>query len=148
MRRPAGSTPILWSCCLLIVAAACQKDQETVPAPPSEMVSVTGVTLGRAIGTDSRITEETETFSPTETIYVAVETTGTSPGATLGTRWTYEDGQLVDESSQTIAPDGPEVTQFHVSKPDGWPTGSYQVAITLNGAETGTEEFEVTAGAE
>ena len=34
------------------------------------------------------------------------------------------DGQLVDDSAQTVAASGPAVTEFHVSKPDGWPAGS------------------------
>ena len=59
-------------------------------------------------------------------------------------RWTYQDGQVVDESSQTIAPTGPSVTEFHISKPGGWPACKYKVEITANGSVAGTREFDVT----
>jgi hypothetical protein len=51
---------------------------------------------------------------------VSVKTDGSGPSATLTVRWTYQDGQVVDESGQNIAPtDGATVTEFHLSKPDG-----------------------------
>jgi hypothetical protein len=62
---------------------------------------------------------------------------------TLVARWTYGDGQLVKESSQTIAPSGPTVSEFHISKPDGWPAGSYKVEVVANGAPVGSQSFEV-----
>lgn len=109
-------------------------------------VEVTGVTLGRAVGPDRRITDETTTFQPRDTIYASVATEGVAPSATLVARWTYEDGQVVDETSRSIAPNGPEVTEFNVSKPDGWPAGGYEVVILLDGAEVGRESFSVEAG--
>lgn len=109
-------------------------------------VEVTSVTLGRAVGPDMRITDETTTFQPRDTIYASVATEGVAPSATLVARWTYEDGQVVDETSRSIAPNGPEVTEFHVSKPDGWPAGGYEVVILLDGAEVGRESFSVEAG--
>jgi hypothetical protein len=42
----------------------------------------------------------------------------------LRSRWTFEDGQVVNES-QNIASSGPAVTEFHISKPDGWLVGKY-----------------------
>ena len=62
---------------------------------------------------------------------------------TLTARWTYGDGQVVNESSRAIAPKGPTVTAFHISKPDGWPAGRYKVEITANGAPAGSRDFEV-----
>ena len=37
------------------------------------------------------------------------------------------DGQTVNESSQSIAPNGPAATAFQISKPDGFPPGKYKV---------------------
>lgn len=149
-RRPGHTSALFVGVCFLglILLAACKKEPAPEPTPGAEPqpVEVTGITLGSAIGADRRVTEETAAFGPTDTIYVSVGTDGVSSGATLSARWTYEDGQVVDESSQTIAPSGPEVTEFHVSKPDGWPVGKYQVVISLDGAQSGAQEFEVTAG--
>jgi hypothetical protein len=35
------------------------------------------------------------------------------------------------------------VTEFHISKPGGWPKGKYKVEILLNGVAAETEDFEV-----
>ncbi|MGH7589030.1 MAG: hypothetical protein ACRELU_10605 [Gemmatimonadota bacterium] len=118
--------------------------EEPAPAPTATAgVEVTEVALGKAVGADKAVTETASTFEPTDTIYVSVRTAGTASSATLAARWTFEDGQVVDESSQTIAPTGPEVTEFHVSKPDGWPAGAYEVAISLDGQPVETQSFTV-----
>ncbi|MGH7444636.1 MAG: hypothetical protein ACREKM_07155, partial [Longimicrobiales bacterium] len=111
----------------------------------SEPVRVTEVELGNAIGADMRVSDDDDTddFGPNDTIYASVATTGTATGSTLTARWTFEDGQVVDESSQTITPNGPAVTEFHISKPDGFPAGSYQVEILLDGTSVETRDFEV-----
>ena len=77
------------------------------------------------------------------TIYAAVSTTGTAPNALLNAKWSYQDGQTVNESSQTIAPNGDAVTSFHISKPDGWPAGNYKVDISLNGTSVASKDFSV-----
>lgn len=113
------------------------------PAAPAVAVSVTSVDLGTAVGPDQKVTSPTTTFGPTDTIYAAVSTAGTASNATLGAKWTYQDGQTVNDSSQTIAPTGPAVTTFHISKPDGWPTGNYKVEIMLDGASVASKDFTV-----
>jgi hypothetical protein len=114
------------------------------PAPPAPVpVSVTGVELGRQLGADKRVVQPTSTFAPPDTIYASVATDGSSESATLTARWTFETGQLVSEGSQTIAPTGPAVTEFHIVKPSGWPAGKYKVEIQLDGSPAGTQEFEV-----
>lgn len=106
-------------------------------------VKVTEVNVGRAIGADRRITDDTDDFAPTDVVYVSIVTDGSAPSAMLTTRWTFEDGQLVDESTQTIQPSGTAVTEFHISKPDGLPKGTYRVQVLLDGREVESEEFEV-----
>jgi hypothetical protein len=128
---------------LAALGAACSRPGAS-PAPASETaVRVTDVDLGRSLGADKRVTDKTDSFKPNETVYVSVTTEGSAPTATLKARWTYEGGQLVQESSQTIAPTGAAVTEFHVAKPDGWPKGSYKVEVFLNGNSVETESFKV-----
>jgi hypothetical protein len=50
---------------------------------------------------------------------------------------------LVSESTQPINATGPASTEFHVSKPDGWPTGDYKVEITASGNAPTTRTFTV-----
>ena len=113
------------------------------PSTPAQGVSVTSVDLGTAVGADQKVTSPTTTFSPKDTIYAAVATTGNAANATLGAKWTYQDGQTVNDSSQTIAPAGPAVTTFHISKPDGWPAGNYKVEISLDGNMVSSKDFTV-----
>ena len=144
-----------------LTIAACNKSPESTPAPATTTpppaapapapvappaaapVSVTSVDLGTAVGADQKVTTPTTTFSPKDTIYAAVSTTGAAANASLGAKWTYQDGQTVNDSSQTIAPTGPAVTTFHISKPDGWPVGKYKVEISLDGNVVQSKDFEV-----
>ena len=144
-----------------LALSACNKQDESAPPatvppvtqtapvptmPPPVVVApltVSSVDLGTAVGPDQKISAATTTFAPKDTIYAAVSTTGTAPNAVLNAKWTYQDGQTVNESSQTIAPNGDAVTSFHISKPDGWPTGSYKVEIMLDGKSVASKAFTV-----
>lgn len=123
--------------------AAAPKVEAPPPAPPA--VSVANVTLGKAIGADKKVTAAADTFAKNDTIYAAVETTG-SGNAELKAKWTFHKGDKaadVSESTETIAATGPAVTSFKVSKPSGWPPGDYQVEISLGGKSVSTKKFSV-----
>ena len=47
------------------------------------------------------------------------------------------------EETATITPTGPATTEFHISKPDGWPVGDYKVEILVNGTSAATKSFKV-----
>ena len=163
--RYSRQTVFLLGLCLALIFAACGKSEPppapratapppvapTTPPPAAPMtpppaapaVTVTTVELGNQIGADKRVTQQITSFAPKDTIYATVVTNGSAPSATLTAKWTYQDGQVVNESTQTIAPTGPAATEFHISKPDGWPAGTYKVEVSLNGRSTGTKEFEV-----
>ena len=114
------------------------------PAPAApEAFAVAEVTLGKAIGTDKRVASPSTTFGPKDTIYASVATTGSAPSKTLTAKWTFQDGQTVKEGSETIAPTGPAVTEFHMAKPSGWPVGKYKVEISADGTPATTKEVEV-----
>ncbi|HYO45987.1 MAG TPA: hypothetical protein VEY33_04780, partial [Gemmatimonadota bacterium] len=131
MSRAKRGTSVLLAILLTgTLATACNRE-EPVPAEDTDvaveeapMLDVTDVALGRSIGADKRVVEDLGDFAPMDTIYASVETSGTGSG-TLAARWTFEDGQVVDEGSQSVS--GAQVTEFHVSKPDGWPAGHYEV---------------------
>ena len=129
---------------LLVVAAGCNKASNTGGTTTS-VVKVTDVSLGRAIGGDKKISDSTDSFRPNDTIYASVATEGSAPSATLRAKWTFEDGQTVDQSTRTIAPGGPERTEFHIAKPNGWPAGKYKVEVFLNDQSAGTKSFDVKA---
>jgi hypothetical protein len=149
---------------LAFVLFACSRS-EAPPAPPEEPAALPGVgakpppgpsaaatartaarvasvELGSALDATRRVVGPKTAFAPTETIYASVATQGWEGPVTLTARWTYEDGQVVNESSQT-AQAGPSTTEFHIAKPGGWPAGTYQVEILADGATAATQRFEV-----
>ena len=129
--------------CVAAMTAACNKASEPGVTRAAASVRVADIELGRSLAADKGIADKTSEFRPSDTIYLSVETDGTSPQATLMTRWTYQDGQVVKELSETIAPTGKAHTEFHIVKPDGWPAGKYAVAVSLNGVAAGRKDFEV-----
>ena len=155
--RYSRQTFFLLGLCLAFIFAACGKSEPPpapqttapppaaplTPSPAASVVTVTTVELGNQIGADKRVTQQGTSFAPKDTIYATVVTNGSAPSATLRAKWTYQDGQVVEESTQNIAPTGPGATEFHIAKPDGWPVGTYKVEVSLNGRSTGTKEFEV-----
>jgi hypothetical protein len=131
---------------VIVCSSACSKKEEPAPAPPPVapvVFRVTSVDLGKGITADKMVANSTSDFSPRDTIYVSVATEGASAAASLKARWTFEDGQVVDETTQSVAPTGPARTEFHISKPSGWPVGKYKVEITLDGGLAGSKDFEV-----
>jgi len=138
-RAPAALVLIL----ALLVSVGCRRQQQGEAESLAPAVSVSDIDLGRSLNPDRSIADNAASFKPSDTIYISVATEGSASSATLTAKWTYEDGQTVDQSTQTISPTGPARTEFHISKPDGWPVGKYTVQVMLNGALAGTKEFEV-----
>jgi hypothetical protein len=119
------------------------------PAPaPMASASVTGVELGTAVDGNMMVSAPTSTFKPADTIHASVSTLSSDPAASvptsLGVKWTHVDSnQVVHEETKQINVSGTGATDFHISKPDGWPTGRYKVDVMLDGATVQSREFEV-----
>ncbi|MGH8031967.1 MAG: hypothetical protein ACREO8_06265 [Luteimonas sp.] len=127
--------------------SAAPAPMEPAPAPMAATASVSAVDLGNAIGSDMKVTAASTTFTPKDTIYASVTTASSDPAAAvpgkLAARWTFQDGQVVNEESRDYSFAGPGVTEFHISKPDGWPVGKYKLDISLDGASVQSRDFEV-----
>ncbi len=113
------------------------------PPAPAPALAVASIELGNAVGMDGKVSAPATVFAPTDALHAVVATTGAATNAVLAAKWTFEDGQTVNEDSRTIAPTADAWTDFTLSKPDGWPVGKYKVEISLNGAPAGSREFEV-----
>jgi hypothetical protein len=116
----------------------------TLPAPVAG-VTVTSITLGNGIGPQKKVVAASNTFARNDTIYASVDTAG-SGSSTLQAKWTYRaNGQdlPVRDDTQTINPTGPATSEFHVSKPDGWPAGDYKVEVSSSGNAAATRTFTV-----
>jgi hypothetical protein len=119
-----------------------------MPAPMPAGASVTTVDLGSAVGADMKVSAPKATFAPKDTIYVSIGTSTSDPAASvpgkLGAKWTHVDSnQTVSEDTRDVSLTGMSNTEFHIAKPDGWPTGKYKVDIMLDGNVVQTREFEV-----
>jgi hypothetical protein len=116
-------------------------DSAGVIAPAAFRVS--DVELGKRVDAENKLADQTDDFGVRDTIIAAVKTEGTASGATLMARWTYQDGQVVEEQSQTINATGDMTTNFRLTKATAWPKGNYKLTVLLNGAEVETEDFEI-----
>jgi hypothetical protein len=127
------------------LSAACARSSENPGATGTAgtAVRVSKIDIGRSLAADKTINDSTGSFKPNDTIYASIATEGAAATATLKARWTYQEGQVVNESTQTLAPTGDARTEFHISKSDGWPTGKYKLEVFLNGSSAATRDFQV-----
>ena len=147
--------PLAIVAALVLTLPACGKKDEppkpktsdssmSLPGPVAG-VTVTSITLGNGIGPQKQVVTASDTFARNDTIYASVGTTG-SGSSTLQAKWTYRaNGQEVSvrDDVQAISPTGPATSEFHVSKPDGWPTGDYKVEVSSSGNASATRTFTV-----
>lgn len=119
----------------------------TATPAPTMTPTVTVIETGKSVGANMRVTESTTTFARNDTIYLAVVTDNAPATSTLTAKWTFQDGQVVDSTTQSVAPAQAggmtSVTQFHITKPGGWPAGTYTVEVLLDGRSVGTRTVEV-----
>ena len=141
-----------------VALAACGKKEEPpkpapapapaaapAPAPAPAGVAVSTVTVGKAIGADKKVTAAADSFAKGDTIYASIDTTGAGT-ATLKAKWTYSKGgqtAVVKEDSMTVNATGSATHEFHVAKPDGWPVGDYEVAVSVDDKPAGAKKFAV-----
>src|SRR5207248_5418731 len=122
-------------------AAGTQTATVSVDTTP---IRVSDIQVGKSVGTDNKVTNQTTTFAVRDTMYVAVITDGAAKDAKISTKWMYNGTKVVDSSSQTISPTGgTNATEFHVTKKTAWPKGKYTVEVSLNGISAGTKDMEV-----
>ena len=123
-------------------------DSPAAATPPATTPSttassaVTSIDVGKSIDADKRVTSATTTFAPRDTMYVSVTTQNAPANAMLTAKWTFQDGQVVD-TQEKVVPAGPQVTDFSITKPDGWPAGNYTLQVSKDGMVLQTREFKV-----
>jgi len=120
------------------------------PPPPPAPFRVTGAELGKGIQPDNTVQTPTDAFGPKDTIYLSVSSSGVAQQAVVATRWTFGPKDvLVHEESKTFTPpsEKPMHTEFHISRPSGWPAGQYKVTVTADGNAVATKSFTVSGKA-
>jgi hypothetical protein len=141
----------------LVIATACKKDKDdyattdtaapTAATPTTDSASssfdVGDIDMGRHIGADKKISDKTDDFAPTDTIYASIHTKGGTAPVQLTARWTFQDSTVVAEDTQSVQAGVEGDTEFHIVKKGGWPKGKYTVHIMADGKEVKTKEVEV-----
>jgi hypothetical protein len=106
-----------------------------------EPLRVTLIQVGRSLNADSTVASNTTSFSPGDTIYVSVHTSGAGSG-TISVKWMFS-GRVVGEPTKQVNYRDDAATEFHLQSPAGFPPGEYSVEVFLNGKSVGTRTFRV-----
>jgi len=131
--------------------AACNREQRAtadsaagaVTGDARAALSVIDVDMGRRVDAEKKIADKTDDFSPSDTIYASVHTSGTANNGAIAGRWTFQDGAVVDERSETVTTDGDARTVFFIAKPGGFPKGKYTLHVMIDGKEVRTKDVTV-----
>jgi hypothetical protein len=136
---------------LIVTTGACKKKDAPavdttamapIPPPAPVALHVTGVETGKGLNADKTVKDDAHDFGVRDTVYVSVKTEGAGSGK-LGAKFTFQDGQTVNETSQDINTTGDANNEFHLQKKSPWPKGNYKVLVTLNGDSAGTKDFTI-----
>jgi hypothetical protein len=105
---------------------------------------VSDVQVGKTVGADKKISDQTTAFGVRDTVYVSVITDGAAKGASLSTGLTFNGKAAGSPVITVISPvGGTTATAFHFEKKSAWPAGKYTVNVMLNGASAGTKDIDV-----
>ncbi len=144
-------TAVVLAIALVATAACSKKADDTVVAvdtsmnmmpPMTNELRVDEIEIGKGLDADKSVRDGTDDFGVRDTIYVAVQTDGSGSG-TLAAKFTFQDGQTVEETSQNISPTAEAWHEFHMQKATAWPAGNYKVEVMLNGMSAGTKDFSI-----
>ena len=147
-----NKTTFMWlAAAMLVAVSACGKKDAAAtdtlatipPAPmPAAALRVSGIETGKGMNADKTVKDDAHDFGVRDTIYVSVKTEGAGTG-TLAAKFTFQDGQTVEETSQQISTTGDANSEFHIQKATPWPKGDYKVEVMLNGVSAGTKDFTI-----
>jgi hypothetical protein len=136
---------------LLAAAAACNESQRSTADSAAGAVesniraalSVIDVDLGRHVDSERKVTGKTDDFAPSDTVYASVHTSGTAISTPVVGRWTFQDGTVVDERTDSVTTGGDARTVFYIAKPGGLPRGRYTLHVLIDGKEVRSKDATV-----
>lgn len=106
-----------------------------------EALRVTTIQVGRSLNADGTVAGHTTIFSPTDTVYVSVQTTGPGSGV-IGVKWMYGT-RVIGEPKKDVSYRDDAATEFHLQSAGGFPVGEYTVEAFFNGQSAGIRTFRV-----
>jgi len=136
---------------VLCVVAGCNREQRqkvdsaagSAGTAVRTALSVIDVDMGRHVDAERKISDKTDDFAPTDTIYASVHTSGTATNGAVVGRWTYQDGTVIDERTGMVTTSGDARTTFFIAKPGGFAPGKYTLHVLIDGKEVRTKDVTV-----
>jgi hypothetical protein len=122
--------------------AAQKAAADSASAAASAPRRVSGVMIGSRIDTVGRVIEPTFQFSPQETVFVSVGTSGNTGSDRLTAAWRFQTGEILQQSTESVRP-GEANTAFHLARPKGLKPGTYKVVLFLGDDSADTKAFVV-----
>lgn len=156
-RNRSAAQQLLFALALVVSLTACKKDgattvaaepaRATAPAPAEAppAITIARVDLGTAVGADMKVAVPAALFKADDTIYAAVSTNGSAPGATLKATWSYEGSSVVYQQTQLLKNlTGPTAIDFSLPNSGGYKIGVYKIEVSIDGKPAAVTEFVVT----
>jgi hypothetical protein len=151
MRFCNRSTLAVAAVALCATVAACNKEQRAkadsvagdVSADTRAALSVIDIDMGRHVDAERKIDDKTDVFTPTDTIYASVHTSGTANNSAVVGRWTFQDSSVVDEKTNNVTTSGDDRTTFYIAKKGGFAKGTYTLHVMIDGKEVRTKDVTV-----
>lgn len=135
-----------------VAMVGCKKKEAEAPVAPvavAPTASVTAVDFGTAAGSDSKISTAATSFKATDTVIASVATTTSDAMATVpstvGAKVSFNGSEVPGTAQNSqVNLSGSNNTAFKWTAPaKGWPVGTYNVDVSLNGAVVQSKTFEV-----
>jgi hypothetical protein len=132
-------------------AVACSKQQQarvdtatgTVEEATRRALSVIDIDMGRHLKADSTISDKTDDFAATDTVFASVHTSGTATNGAVVGRWTSPDGSVADEKTNMVTTNGDARTVFRLVKAGGLTKGRYTLHVMIDGKEVRSKDITV-----
>ncbi len=135
---------------VLASTAACSGDQrDTIDSAAGSAMdaartalAVIDVDMGRSADMEKKITDKTDEFARTDTIFASVHTSGTATDGQLSASWTFPDSSVVDQRAEGSATENAYFA-FFITKPEGLPVGKYTFRVMVDGSEVRSKDVTV-----
>jgi hypothetical protein len=102
---------------------------------------VADIQLGRSLNADNSVREHATAFTPKDSIYLSVLTTGRG-SATLSVRWSLG-SRVLDEAKKPVSYSDAAATDFGLKSGWGFPKGDYTAEVFMDGQPVGSRKFRV-----
>ena len=126
-------------------AGTAETGASTAAAATQAILTVVNVDLGKHLQADKDVSDDTDTFAKTDSVYASVLTSGIEPEAERSNivgRWSFPDGTNVDQKAEGIT-EGSNRIAFFLTRPGGLAAGKYTFRVLVDDREVRSKEFTV-----